>query len=463
MAEDSGDAGNKPTRRQFLQWTALTSLGAAVLEAGCQPELRAAQATPAPSDSLLLAAPPLDRVRVGWVGVGNRGSFMLSVLTMIDGVDIVAICDLVPARVASAQQAVVAAGKPLPDAYDQGPLDYQRLCDRQDIDLVVVATPWNLHTPICVTAMRSGKHAAVEVPAAITVEQCWELVETAEKTRRHCVMLENCCYDRREMLMLNLVRQGVLGEILHGECGYRHDLRAQMFDDNTNGLWRRAYATLENCNWYPTHGLGPIAQCMNINRGNQLSHLVSMSSPARGLQLMRDRHLSPTDGKRTEVYICGDQSLTLIQTAMGQTIYLVRDVNSPRPYSRINTLQGTSGLLQGYPDQIYVEGRSPVGDTWETSLDAWYAQYEHPLWQESTVQNFTGGHGGMDYLVLWRLIACLRNGLPTDINVYDTAAWSCMTELTAQSVAQRSRTIDVPDFTRGRWQATAPLGIVTAT
>jgi hypothetical protein len=254
MAEDNGDRSSRsPSRRQFLQWTALGSVGAAI---GCEvrPPLRSQ--VPAPADSILLAAPPLDRVRLGMVGVGNRGAFLLSVLASLDGVDVMAICDVNPDRAARAQQAVVAAGKPQPDVYDEGPLDYQRLCERDDVDLVVVATPWDTHAAICVAAMKSGKHTAVEVPAAISVEQCWELVETAEATRRHCVMLENCCYDRREMLMLNLVRQGIMGELLHGECGYLHDLRAQMFDETTSGIWRRLFATYANANWYPTHGLG---------------------------------------------------------------------------------------------------------------------------------------------------------------------------------------------------------------
>jgi hypothetical protein len=378
----------------------------------------------------------------------------------LHAVDVVAICDEIPERAARAQQTVVSAGRPVPAVYDRGPTDYERLCAEQDLDLVVVATPWEWHTRMCVAAMRDGKHAATEVPAAVTVDECWQLVETAETTRRHCVILENCCYERRELLMLNLVRQGLLGEILHSECSYQHDIRTGMFDHATNGVWRRLHSTRRNGNLYPTHGLGPIAQCLNINRGNQLDHLVSMSSPSRGLQLWRDRVLTADAPGRAETYLLGDVNLTLLQTVGGQTIYLVHDVNLPRPYSRINMIQGTSGLMQGWPDRIHVEGRSPL-DAWEP-LDRWFAQYEHPLWRVDSVRQATHGHGGMDVLVLWRLITCLRLGEPTDINVYDAATWSCVSELTERSVANRSQAMDIPDFTRGRWRTTPPLGVVAA-
>jgi hypothetical protein len=272
-------------------------------------------------------------------------------------------------------------------------------------------------------------------------------------------MLENCCYDRREMLMLSLVRQGIFGELLHGECSYQHDLRGVKFSAEGEGLWRRAHATRRNGNLYPTHGLGPIAQCLDINRGNRFDHLVSMSTPSRGLQLWQREHLAADDPRRNETYVLGDINLTLVQTARGQTIYLVHDTNNPRPYSRINAIQGTRGLMQGWPDRVYVEGRSAREDAWEP-LDTWYAQYEHPLWRSERVRTASGGHGGMDFLEDWRLITCLRGGLPTDWDVYDAAAWSCISELTERSVAHRSRTMDVPDFTRGAWRGRPPLGIV---
>jgi hypothetical protein len=307
--------------------------------------------------------------------------------------------------------------------------------------------------------MEHGKHAATEVPAAVTVDECWQLVETSERRGKHCVMMENCCYDRRESLMLNLVRQGIFGELLHAECAYSHDLRGIKFSTAGEGLWRRAHSMRRNGNLYPTHGLGPIAQCLDINRGNQLDYLVSMSSPSRGLQLWQQERLAADDPRRGERYRLGDVNATLLQTVHGQTIYLVHDTNLPRPYSRINLLQGTRGLMQGWPDRIYVEGRSEHEDEWE-SLDRWYERHEHPLWRWERSRTATAGHGGMDFLEDWRLVVCLRNGWPTDQNVYDAACWSAIAELTERSVAARSRPVDVPDFTRGRWRATPPLSIV---
>jgi hypothetical protein len=406
----------------------------------------------------LLAAPPLERVRMGFVGVGGMGTVHLENFLAIDGVEVRAICDIVPGKVTAAQDKVVAAGQPRPAGFDRGPRDFERLCAEQDLDLVLTATPWEWHVPVCLAAMNSGKHAATEVPAAVTIEECWQLVDTAERTRRHCVMLENCCYDRREMLMLNLVRRGIFGELLHAEGAYNHDLRAIKFAGDGEGLWRREHSIRRNGNLYPTHGLGPLAQCLDINRGNRFDYLVSLSGPSRGLQAWQER-LPADDPRRGERYLLGDVNLTLIRTGRGQTIYLVHDTNLPRPYTRLNMIQGTRGLMQGWPDRIYVEGRSPQPHRWET-LERWFQEFEHPLWRTERVRQATRGHGGMDYLEDARLVACLRAGQPTDMNVYDAAAWSCISELTELSVRSRSRPVDVPDFTRGRWQQTPPLPIV---
>lgn len=437
------------TRRDFVTAGAIASLGVAAPAFG-----RAQQ----PQTTPLFAAPALERVRMGVVGIGGMGSVHLDNFLQIEGVEVKAVCDVVPEKVARAKAKVVRAGQPEPVGYDRGPRDFERMCAEQEIDLVLTATPWEWHVPVCLAAMRNGKHAATEVPAAYTVDDCWQLVETAERTRKHCVMLENCCYDRREMLMLNLVRQGLFGEVLHGECSYQHDLRDVKFSTDGEGLWRRAHATRRNGNLYPTHGLGPIAQCMNVNRGNRFDYLVSMSGPSRGLQLWQQEHLAADDPRRSERYVLGDVNVTLIKTAIGQTIYLVHDTNLPRPYSRIDAIQGTHGLMQGWPDRISIEGRSPA-HRWET-LDTYFQQFEHPLWRSERVRQASGGHGGMDFLEDWRLIVCLRNGVPLDMDVYDAAAISAVCELTERSVASRSRAMDVPDFTRGRWRTRPPLGII---
>jgi len=440
------------SRRDFVRAGAAAGLGAALV-----PAFGKAQAPQQPTP--LFTAPPLGRVRMGFVGIGGMGSVHLDNYLQLEGVEVKAVCDIVPEKVTRAQQKVVEKDQPEPAGYDRGPRDFERMCEEQDLDLVLTATPWEWHVPVCLAALRTGKHAATEVPAAVTLDECWQLVEAAERHRKHCVMLENCCYDRREMLMLNLVRQGMFGELLHGECGYLHDLRDVKFSTDGEGLWRRAHATRRNGNLYPTHGLGPIAQCMNINRGNRFEYLVSMSTPSRGLQLWQQEHLAEDDARRTESYVLGDVNLTLIKTVLGQTIYLVHDTNSPRPYSRINLIQGTRGLMQGWPDRIYVEGRSPQAHRWEP-LEAYFQQFEHPLWRAERVRQASGGHGGMDFLEDWRLITCLRSGLALDQDVYDAAVWSCLCELTERSVAHKSRAMDVPDFTRGGWRTRPPLGIV---
>lgn len=445
-------------RRDFLKTGAAAGLSLALGGglSGCattRPRTGASAAT-------LFAAPSLDRVRMGFVGVGGMGSHhVLNCFLKLEGVDIQAVCDIVPEKVKRIQDAVEQAGRPRPRGYWRGPRDFERLCGEEDLDLVFTATPWEWHVPVCVAAMKSGKHAATEVPAAVTLDECWELVETSEKERRHCVMMENCCYDRAEMLCLNLVRKGLLGEVLHGECGYLHDLRDVKFSRDGEGLWRRAHSMTRNGNLYPTHGLGPVAQCMNINRGDQFDYVVSMSGPSRGLQRWQRERLAEDDPRRKETYKLGDINLALIKTRLGKTIYLVHDTNLPRPYSRIHIVQGTHGLFEKWPERIHIEGRSPEHE-WE-KLDAYYAEYEHPLWKSEAVKKASGGHGGMDFLEDYRLIACLRAGLPTDMDVYDAAAWSCMSALTERSVANRSRPVDVPDFTRGAWRARPPLDIVS--
>jgi hypothetical protein len=449
------------SRRDFLKGTAAT-LGAAALrppavDAGLQPRATTGLAP----DTLLFSAPPLDRVRVGFVGVGGMGTVHLENYLALDGVEVVAICDIDPSHAERGRQKVVAAGQKSPTLYTKGVRDFERMCGEESLDLVFTATPWEWHVPVMLEALKTGKHGATEVPAAYRVDDCWALVEAAEKYHKHCVMMENCCYDRREMLAFMLVRKGVLGELLHAECGYLHDLRSIKFSTEGEGLWRRAHATEHNGNWYPTHGLGPIAQCFDINRGNQFEYLVSMSSPQRGLTLYAQEHLSADDPRRKEIYKLGDVNVTLIRTVKGQTIYLAHNTDSPRPYSRLNAVHGTKGLIQGWPDRIYVEGRAEKEDQWEP-LDKFYEEFEHPLWKSDKVKQATRGHGGMDFLEDFRFISCLRAGLPTDQNVYDAAAWSVVCELTDRSVADRSRPQDIPDFTRGKWKTTPPLGIVEA-
>jgi hypothetical protein len=462
VADVRSDA-DRLSRRELIRLGAL-GLGAAVLGESCAPT-GAQQATPerpvqgqAPEQPL--AAPPMDVVRIGFVGVGGMGTVHCQNLLGIEGVQLKAICDIVPEKVTRIQDMVVEAGQPRPNGYSRGEYDFVRMCEGEDLDLVFTATPWRWHVPVCVAAMENEKHAATEVPAAVTLEECWQLVESAEKYQKHCVMMENVNYGRWEMMVFHMVRKGMFGEILHAEGGYLHDLRGIKFSSEGEGLWRRAHSLQRNGNLYPTHGLGPVANCMDNNRGDRFEYLVSMSGPSRGLQLYAEEHFPSGAPQRAERFVLGDVNASLIKTAQGRTIYVVHDTNLPRPYSRIHMVQGTRGLFQGYPSRVHVEGRSPAHQ-WELAED-YLEEFEHPLWKAKGSVGEGIGHGGMDYLENYRLIKCLRDGTPTDMNVYDAAALSAVTELSERSVADGSRPMDFPDFTGGRWQSYRPLGLVEA-
>lgn len=442
------------TRRDFVKTAAGAGIASAI-------PLTTEHWPLATQDPLRFRAAPIPVVRIGFVGIGGQGSGHVENLLTLEGVEIAALCDIVPEKVAVWQRKIRELGRREPAAYTRGPRDFERMCAEADLDLVFNATPWEWHVPIGLAAMKHGKHAASEVPLAYTVDDCWALVEAAEKHRKHCVMMENCNYDRLEMLALHLARKGLLGELLHGECGYNHDLREIKFSTGGEGLWRRAHATRRNGNLYPTHGLGPIAEAMGITRGNQLDYLVSLCGPSRGLQAWQTEHLATDDPRRNERYVLGDVSTTLLRTMAGQTIYVTHDTNLPRPYSRKYVLQGTRGIVEGYPRRVYVEGMSKAAHRWDP-VETWFETHDHPLWKSEKVKQASVGHGGMDWLEDWRLINCLREGLPTDQNVYDGATVSVVGPLSEWSVANGSKPVKVPDFTRGRWRGTEPQGIIEA-
>ncbi len=391
-------------------------------------------------------------VRVGFVGVGGRGTGLLENVLAIDGVTVSAVCDISAAHAGRAQSLVEKAGGKKPEAYTATDHDYEKLLSRDDIDLAVIATPWRWHVPMAVFAMKHGTHAAVEVPAAGTIKECWDLVNTSEETRRHCVMLENCCYGYNELMVLDMVRAGLLGELTHGACAYNHDLRALLLSDRGEGLWRRFDHLSRNGNLYPTHGLGPVARYMNVNHGDRFDYMVSMSSPAKGLAEYRKEHLPAGDPKMKEVYRCGDLNTSLIRTATGLLITLEHNVTSPQPYDRINLIAGTKGIFRDYPPRIYIDGQTK-NDEFET-IDRFKAQYEHALWTNiGELARKLGGHGGMDFIMLYRLMECMKKGLPPDMDVYDAAAWSAPGPLSEQSVAAGSAPVRFPDFTRGGWES----------
>jgi hypothetical protein len=440
------------SRRRFMEASALAAATASLARPG------EASVSPVQEPANSFRAAPLPTLRVGFVGCGLQGTEHIKNLLDLDGVELRAVCDIVPEKADRARRLAAEAGKREPKAFTAGPRDFERLCAEEDLDLVYTATPWEWHVPVMLAAMKNGKHGATEVPAAQTVEDCWKLVEAAEKYRKHCVLMENCCYDRPELMVLHMVRKGLFGEAMHAEVGYQHDLREIKFETRDEGLWRRAHATRLNANLYPTHGLGPAAQAMGINRGDQFDYLVAMASGSRGLQDFQREHLPVDDPRRQERYVLGDVHTAMIKTKLGRTIYLVHDTNLPRPYARYNVFQGSKGIYSGFPPRFYFDGQTPAHRY--KPLDEFAAAWDHPLWKADRVINAKHGHGGMDFLEDLRLVECLQQGLPTDFDVYDAAAWSCMVELTAHSTASRSKPVDVPDFTRGRWKTRPPLGVI---
>lgn len=408
-------------------------------------------------------AKPLEELRIGFIGVGGRGMGHVREFLKLDRVALKAVCDIVPERVERAQAAIAKTGRPAPEGYSRGEYDYRRLCAREDLDLVVIATPWEWHTPMCVDAMKAGKHAAVEVPAATTLDECWQLVETAEKTGRQCIQMENCNYDRIELMAHLMARRGLLGELVHAECGYLHDLRESKLRlrDGKPG-WRTAHSMRRNADLYPTHGLGPVAQTLNINRGNLFDHMVSLASKSVSLHDFALRRYGPDSPQAGWKFALGDVVSTLIRTRAGETILVTHDTNTPRPYSRRYLIQGTRGILQKYPTPlVYLDGRSP-NDEWEDLVGRYAAEFEHPLWKELSEKARGAGHGGMDFIMNYRIVECLLRGEPMEMDVYDAAALSAVIELSERSIAGRGKTVDFPDFTRGKWKDRPPVGIIEA-
>lgn len=407
------------------------------------------------------AAPKLELVRIGIIGLGMRGSEAVERLSYLDGIEIVALCDKYADRVEAAQKTLERMQRAKAKEFS-GEEGWKALCESKDIDLVYTPTPWHLHTPIAVYAMKNGKHAATEVPAAKTIEQCWELVETSEKTRKHCMMLENCCYDFFELLTLNMVRNGMFGEILHAEGAYIHDLSKEyLFNKNAYAdMWRLKENIGRNGNLYPTHGLGPIAQCMNINRGDKMDHLVSMSTNDFTLNDLA-KEMAAKDSfydQYTDKPYRGNMNTTIVRTYTGKTIMVQHDVSSPRPYSRIHVISGTKGSASKWPSPEKIS----FGHSWikPEELKDLYDKYSPPIVKHiGNIAKDVGGHGGMDFIMDWRLIDCLRNGLPLDEDVYDAATWSAVGVLSEKSVAKGSRTIDMPDFTRGAWKNNKPVDL----
>ena len=409
-------------------------------------------------DVIELRTEALDTVRMAIIGLGMRGSGAVYRYTFIDGVKINAIADIVPKYVENAQKTLQEAGLPKADEYT-GKDDWKKICERDDIDLVYVVTNWNLHTEIAKYAMENGKHVAIEVPAALTIAESWDLVNTAEKTQRHCMMLENCNYDFFELTTLNMAQEGLFGEIVHTEGAYIHDLRWLNFAEDKQDYkayhkqWRIEHLKNFDGNLYPTHGLGPISHIMNIHRGDKMEYLVSLSSNQFGMtEYAKEKYGDDSEEAKT-VYNKGDMNTTLIKTSKGKSILVQHDVTSPRPYSRKHMISGTKGFAQKYPLTGIALEPNAHGFVSKEKLDSLMEVYKHPITKEYELKaKEVGGHGGMDFIMDSRLIYCLRNGLPLDQDVYDAAEWSSIIELSRKSVENNGMPVKVPDFTRGAWK-----------
>jgi predicted dehydrogenase len=387
------------TRRRFVQMSAATAVGANLSG------LAQAEST---GTATMIDVPFEKRnPKIALIGTGGRGTDLLENLLAADA-QIIALCDIVKPKAEHAASLVVAAGQKKPDLYTDGPHAFEAMLSRSDIDFVVIATPWLWHAEMAIFGMKHGKDVAVEVPAVMTLEDCWKIVKTSEETRKHCMMLENCCYGYNETLILRMIQAGKLGELLYGEGAYLHDLREELFSNAGEGLWRRAEHTKRDGNLYPTHGLGPVANYMGIQRGDRFGHIVSMSTPQRGLDLYRKEHLKADDPRMAEKYVTGDMNTSLIKTANGLTITVKHTTSTPHPYDRINLIAGTKGLFEDYPPRLYLDGQN-ADESWET-IDKW-KEYQHPLWKsEGDIAKKLGGHGGMDYIMLYRLLQCIREG-----------------------------------------------------
>lgn len=411
-------------------------------------------------DMVAFAAEPIDTVRVGFVGLGMRGPNAVERFLHIPGTKVVALCDVEPERVDSTLQILRRAGLPDAAAYSGDTAVWKQLVDRGDIDLVYVATDWVHHYPIAKYAMEKGKHVAIEVPAALSLDEIWDLVDTSERTRRHCMMLENCVYDFFELNTLNMAQNGLFGDVIHAEGSYIHNLHE--FWPVYWRKWRSEYNHAHRGDVYPTHGFGPACQLLDIHRGDRLVSVVAMDTDPFAGPVEYER----ATGKSAEGYKSGDHTMSMLRTAKGKTIHIQHDVVNPRPYSRMYQLVGTKGFASKYPveqyafepeemeagvipDHTVLDRHSCISDEQRAALEE---KYTHPLVREmGRMAKEVGGHGGMDFIMDYRLVYCLRNGLPLDMDVYDLAEWCALSPLSEISIENGSEPVEYPDFTRGAW------------
>ena len=411
------------------------------------------------------SADPVKKVKIGIIGLGNRGSTLLEMLQYLiinNYAEVIALSDIVKEKTINGAEKLISWQNTKPSIYCKSKNDWKKMIKRDDIDLVIIATPWKLHTPMAIYSMENGKHVACEVPIAYTLEECWNLIAVSERTKKHCMMMENCNYNDEELWILNMIQEGVFGDITHTEGAYLHDLRALLLDTKYyQDQWRLHEHANRDGNFYTTHGLGPIAFYLNIGRGDTFSYLTSMSSRELNLSIAAKQAKHAI-----QYYKCGDMNNTLIKTEKGKTILLQFDVHTGRPYSRLNKIIGTKAVHEGYPSKLYIDSEKPEywGHQWldNEAYNKYKLKYKHPIIKKlkAISKNFKQGHGGMDFIMIYRLIRCLNLGLPLDINIYDSVMWSAITPLSELSVAAKSQSIAFPDFTAGKWKQENKLEIM---
>jgi predicted dehydrogenase len=435
------------TRRNFIKASATAGIGLSIL----------------PS-SIVFSKDKDPKVRLGFIGVGLRGQNHLELALKRTDTEVVAICDVQQRMIDMSLKVVAESGKPKPQVIMDGPYGYRKLLENKDIDAVVIATPWEWHTIMCKDAMTAQKYVGCEVITGMTIEECWELVHTSEKTGMPLMMLENVCYRRDVMAVMNMVRQNVFGELIHLQGGYQHDLREVKFNDGQNpyghgvefgekgfseARWRTNHSVHRNGDLYPTHGIGPIAMMANINRGNRFTQLVSYSTKSRGLHNHIVKMGGETHPNAKVEFKLGDIVTTMISTTNQETILLQHDTNLPRPYSLGFRVQGTNGLWMDLNKSIYIEGQSKPHQ-WEDA-QAWLDKYDHPLWKKYGNDASGAGHGGMDWFVLNAFIESVKRKTNTPQDVYDAVTWSAITPLSESSIQMGGESVEFPDFTNGKW------------
>jgi len=435
-------------RREFIRTTAVAGAGLSLY-----------------SPLSVISQPKDAKLRLGLIGVGFRGQGHLGLALRRDDVEVVSICDVQQRMMDMALARIAKSGKTKPQVIMDGPHGYKKLLENKVIDAVIISTPWEWHTRMCLDAMNAKKYVGCEVITGATVEECWELVHTSERTGMPLMMLENVCYRRDVMAVLNMVRQNVFGELIHLQGGYQHDLRGVKFNDGKDPLgagaefgekafseaqWRTHHSVHRNGDLYPTHGIGPVAMMLNINRGNRFTSLTSLATKARGLHNYVVKTGGPDHPNAKVNFKLGDVVTTMIQTSNGETVLLQHDTNLPRPYSLGFRVQGTSGIWMDVNKSIYIDGQSKEEDRWEDAKD-WLDRYDHPLWKKYGNDAAGAGHGGMDWFVLNAFIEAARRKVQTPQDVYDAVTWSVITPLSEASVAQGGAPMEIPDFTGGQW------------